>query len=77
MMLYQGYLCNKSSKHEGHAVQVVSVTKLGIAVLLTFAVLWLPYLDSTDAIMSVVKRVFPTKRGVFEDYVANFWYDSA
>ncbi|KAH8408155.1 hypothetical protein KR222_002371 [Zaprionus bogoriensis] len=42
-------------------------------VLSTFAVLWLPWLTSTDAVSQVIRRIFPIGRGVFEDKVANFW----
>jgi alpha-1,3-glucosyltransferase len=35
--------------------------------------MWAPFLTSSDSILAVLLRVFPTQRGLFEDYVANFW----
>jgi alpha-1,3-glucosyltransferase len=35
--------------------------------------MWAPFLTSTDSILAVFTRIFPTQRGLFEDYVANFW----
>jgi len=35
--------------------------------------MWAPFLTSSDSILAVLIRVFPTQRGLFEDYVANFW----
>ncbi|XP_067620851.1 probable dolichyl pyrophosphate Man9GlcNAc2 alpha-1,3-glucosyltransferase isoform X1 [Eurosta solidaginis] len=42
-------------------------------VLMTFAVLWLPWLSSSQAALAVLERLFPIGRGVYEDKVANFW----
>ena len=57
---------------------------LGVSVILTFAVLWLPFAIypraslSTkfhlDGISQVLKRLFPFQRGLFEDKVANIWF---
>ena len=44
--------------------------KISISVLLPFCVLWAPFGSS---IPNVFSRLFPVNRGVFEDYVANFW----
>jgi alpha-1,3-glucosyltransferase len=35
--------------------------------------MWAPLLTSSDSILAVLTRIFPTQRGLFEDYVANFW----
>eukprot|EP00898_Chlorokybus_atmophyticus_P005875 jgi/Chlat1/6289/Chrsp44S05783 len=43
------------------------------AVVGTFAVCWAPYLHSTDSILQVLTRLVPVQRGLYEDYVANFW----
>lgn len=55
------------------AVQVGAFAKLGITVVLSFALLWLPYLRSKERFFGVLQRLAPLRRGLFEDYVANFW----
>ncbi|KAK1578510.1 hypothetical protein Q3G72_030818 [Acer saccharum] len=52
---------------------LLEVSKLGLVVIGTFAVIWWPYLHSTDAIFRVLSRLAPFERGIYEDYVANFW----
>ncbi|KAK6913498.1 Glycosyl transferase, ALG6/ALG8 [Dillenia turbinata] len=52
---------------------LLEVTKLGLAVLGTFAVIWWPYLHSLDSTLQVLSRLAPFERGIYEDYVANFW----
>ncbi|KAK1320934.1 putative dolichyl pyrophosphate Man9GlcNAc2 alpha-1,3-glucosyltransferase [Acorus calamus] len=52
---------------------LLEVFKLGLVVTLTFAVVWSPYLYSLEAVMEVLSRLAPFERGVYEDYVANFW----
>lgn len=49
------------------------ITTIGICVLASFGVIWLPFLSDATLVQQVVQRVFPVKRGVFEDKVANFW----
>ncbi|KAL1536906.1 dolichyl-P-Glc:Man9GlcNAc2-PP-dolichol alpha-1,3-glucosyltransferase [Salvia divinorum] len=52
---------------------VVEVLKLGLVVFGTFALVWCPYLNSVDAFLEVLSRLAPFERGIYEDYVANFW----
>ncbi|KAL0741995.1 hypothetical protein Bca4012_083508 [Brassica carinata] len=52
---------------------ILSVLKLGIAVIVTFVVVWWPYLHSVDDFFMVLSRLAPFERGIYEDYVANFW----
>ncbi|CAK7344381.1 unnamed protein product [Dovyalis caffra] len=52
---------------------LLEVFKLGLAVVGTFAIVWWPYLHSRDAIFGVLSRLAPFERGIYEDYVANFW----
>ena len=61
--------------------QIWQVTKLGFAVIVTFACLWAPFcvLHSTDetclsSLLHVLHRQFPFSRGIFEDKVSNIWY---
>lgn len=53
--------------------QVGAIAKLGATVLATFGAVWAPWLTSSDAVLGVLQRLFPTQRGLYEDYVANFW----
>lgn len=46
---------------------------VSFVVLLTFSIIWMPFLKSRDLFFSVVLRLFPFSRGVFEDKVANIW----
>ncbi|KAK1363600.1 Alpha-1,3-glucosyltransferase [Heracleum sosnowskyi] len=51
----------------------LEVFKLGLVVLGTFVVVWWPYLHSLDSFLEVLSRLAPFERGIYEDYVANFW----
>ncbi|XP_076231829.1 dolichyl pyrophosphate Man9GlcNAc2 alpha-1,3-glucosyltransferase-like [Calliopsis andreniformis] len=46
---------------------------IAFTVVLTFAIMWLPFLKSSEIFTSVIFRLFPVARGVFEDKVANIW----
>lgn len=50
----------------------VKLVVLGTAVVVTFLVLWLPFVSQGQA-LQVLSRIFPFERGLFEDKVANFW----
>lgn len=47
--------------------------KLGITVIFTFAIIWLPFLFDINDTVQVLNRLFPVSRGLFEDKVSNFW----
>lgn len=47
--------------------------KLAVAVILTFVIVWVPFLKSVPDMLQVVHRLFPLKRGIFEDKVSNLW----
>lgn len=49
------------------------VLKLGAAVLITFIICWWPFFSSWQSVGQVLKRLAPFERGLYEDYVANFW----
>ncbi|CAN6443656.1 unnamed protein product [Victoria cruziana] len=65
-----GHLLGKCLKHRNPIFKVV---KLGITVTATFMVIWWPYLHSMEAVLEVLSRLAPFERGIYEDYVANFW----
>jgi alpha-1,3-glucosyltransferase len=56
--------------------------QIGMTVLLTFGVLWLPFClfpapngeTCVSSLLHVLSRQFPFARGIFEDKVANLWY---
>lgn len=49
------------------------ITKIGICVILTFVVIWSPFLSDAHVLLQVFYRLFPIDRGLFEDKVASFW----
>ncbi|CAG11585.1 unnamed protein product [Tetraodon nigroviridis] len=49
------------------------LVRIAAAVLVTFALCWLPFLSDLGQIIQVVRRIFPVARGLFEDKVANTW----
>ncbi|KAM5574647.1 hypothetical protein ABKV19_013875 [Rosa sericea] len=52
---------------------IFEVFKLGLVVSGTFLVVWWPYVHSVEAFFEVLSRLAPFERGIYEDYVANFW----
>ncbi|KAJ3682942.1 hypothetical protein LUZ60_013169 [Juncus effusus] len=65
-----GYLFGKCLKSK---YPIIHVIKLGFVVLATFALVWWPYIHSLDSFLEVISRLAPFDRGIYEDYVANFW----
>ncbi|KAK9849247.1 hypothetical protein WJX84_006364 [Apatococcus fuscideae] len=53
--------------------KVRAVVSLGLMVVGTFVMLWSPWLGSWAAARQVLTRLITLSRGIFEDYVANFW----
>ena len=49
------------------------MASLGLVVVGTFGLVWAPWLGSWGAARQVLTRLVPLSRGIFEDYVANFW----
>jgi len=68
------HLLGKCLQKPTAAGKVGGVLKLGATVVLTFAVAWYPWTsNSPQAVVQVIRRIFPLRRGLYEDYVANFW----
>ncbi|KAK4003576.1 hypothetical protein OUZ56_005333 [Daphnia magna] len=55
--------------------QLKNLVQIGAATVATFAIIWYPFLQIHDGLLQqVIVRIFiPFQRGIFEDYVANFW----
>ena len=60
---------------------LLHLCKIGISVIVTFAVLWMPFCvyaspgeTCISSLLHVLSRQFPFSRGIFEDKVANLWY---
>ena len=54
--------------------KLLTLARIGIVTLVTFILIWYPFLQAGDGLLQqVVTRIFPFNRGIFEDYVANFW----
>ncbi len=49
---------------------IFKLIKIGLCVIVTFALLWWPFLPHLPQVLT---RIFPVKRGLFEDKVSNFW----
>ena len=66
------YLLGKSNTKKNPYFFII---KLGLAVILTFSVCWMPFFifDGSKGVARVLARVFPFNRGIYEDKVASFW----
>ncbi|KAM6962595.1 dolichyl pyrophosphate Man9GlcNAc2 alpha-1,3-glucosyltransferase [Aplochiton taeniatus] len=67
------YLLGKCAKQGLMGRGLFLLVKIGLTVLATFALCWLPFLFDPDQALQVVRRIFPVARGLFEDKVANTW----
>lgn len=61
----------------------IHLIKVGAVVILSFSLLWLPFCRHSSSLISaqcisslqsILIRIFPFHRGLFEDKVSNFWY---
>ncbi|CAH1757113.1 14886_t:CDS:2 [Entrophospora sp. SA101] len=73
-----GYLINpewveldESRGYESTELKIFMRSSL--TVIITFSVMFFPFLDSLDQITQVIWRIFPLYRGLYEDKVANIW----
>ncbi|XP_003208949.1 dolichyl pyrophosphate Man9GlcNAc2 alpha-1,3-glucosyltransferase [Meleagris gallopavo] len=67
------YLLGKCFKKGLKGKGLLLLIKLAGAVVVSFAVCWLPFCTDVEQIMQVLRRLFPIDRGLFEDKVANIW----
>jgi len=75
------YLLGRCFRHANRYTHIIAnFIALGVTVILTFAVLWFPFViyppsdaTSNDGVLQIIKRVFPFQRGLFEGKVANIW----
>jgi len=72
------YLLARSSRGKGrnHAMFttfILRVLKIGLVVVGSFILCFLPFLSSTSTLLAVFHRMFPFARGLYEDKVSNFW----
>ncbi|KAL7288105.1 probable dolichyl pyrophosphate Man9GlcNAc2 alpha-1,3-glucosyltransferase [Trichogramma pretiosum] len=50
-----------------------SLICVSLTVIVTFGLIWAPFLTDRKVFMDTVLRLFPLTRGIFEDKVANVW----
>ncbi len=68
------YLLGICVKSDTYTNGIVKLILIGLTVITTFVILWLPFISSgLDLTLQVLQRLFPFSRGLFEDKVANFW----
>lgn len=52
---------------------LLKLAEIGVTVIVTFLLIWIPFLRNLENTLQVLRRLFPVDRGVFEDKVANVW----
>ncbi|KAL5016302.1 hypothetical protein ScPMuIL_005891 [Solemya velum] len=62
-------MCFRSTDQNGF----FRLVKIGVVVILTFVLCWLPFLADLKLALQVLHRLFPFQRGLYEDKVANLW----
>lgn len=67
------YLLGKCFKQGIMGQGLFLLVRVGVTVLLTLALCWLPFLSDPSQALQVLRRIFPVARGLFEDKVANAW----
>ncbi|KAK4011207.1 hypothetical protein OUZ56_020320 [Daphnia magna] len=77
ILLFAGFYLMASCQPKGSSLpsQLKNLVQIGAATVATFAIIWYPFLQIHDWLLQqVIVRLFiPFQRGIFEDYVANFW----
>lgn len=67
------YLLAYCHSYKTWLAKIVALTAVGSTTVAVFLGVWIPFLWTDTDPLQVVRRIFPVNRGVFEDYVANFW----
>lgn len=67
------YLLGKSFQLNSKLRGFIKVILLGFVVVGTFLLCWAPFLTDLQLFQSVISRLFPINRGIYEDKVASFW----
>lgn len=49
------------------------ISILVFTVILSFILIWAPFISDQKQVFQVIHRIFPLERGVFEDKVSNIW----
>lgn len=80
MELYHALPCffyilgiNTPGKRKPLLACVRTLICVSLTVIVTFAVIWAPFLTNKKVFMDTILRLFPLTRGIFEDKVANVW----
>lgn len=68
------YFCLGLSVKDSTVKAIARILIFSSTVLFTFLAIFYPYLGRAEDLLSVLIRVFPFNRGLFEDKVANFWF---
>ncbi|XP_075220797.1 ALG6 alpha-1,3-glucosyltransferase garnysstan [Lycorma delicatula] len=66
-------ICYNILQYEGFKPAFKLLFNISLSVILSFFIIWLPFIFDVNQISQVIQRLFPLSRGVFEDKVANFW----
>ena len=75
--------CLSRARNPSARARAAAVARLGAAVVGTFVIVWAPFFlavdpkthtkDGWEGVLRVLARLAPLERGLYEDYVANFW----
>ncbi|MCL4131511.1 UNVERIFIED_CONTAM: hypothetical protein GTU68_056009 [Idotea baltica] len=67
------YLLGKAFREKTYVYCFKKLVTIGVCVIGTFIICWIPFLTNIETLQQVVSRIFPVGRGLFEDKVASFW----
>ncbi|CAB4005203.1 dolichyl pyrophosphate Man9 c2 alpha-1,3-glucosyltransferase-like [Paramuricea clavata] len=67
------FLFGKAFRRNSWIMFIFKVCCLGITVIVTFVLCWIPFLRYPLLALRVLVRMFPVGRGLYEDKVANVW----
>lgn len=66
-------LCWNEIKIKSFNAGILKLCTIGLTVVLSFIVIWFPFITELNQLMQVLHRIFPVARGIFEDKVSNIW----